>query len=62
LAKGKSLRDEYENVIKEYLDTEGSVTQVNIIINDIISLVGCTPAFVGNSKAWNDIVESAKKN
>jgi hypothetical protein len=60
--EGQSLKDEYKSLIKEYPDAEGSMTQAYNIINDIITLAGCTPVSIGNSKAWNDIAENAKND
>jgi hypothetical protein len=60
--EAQSLRDQYKNLTKEYPDAEGSITQAYNIIKDIIALADCTPACVGNSKAWNDIAENAKND
>jgi hypothetical protein len=54
-----SLREEYKDIVKDNPDEEGSVKQVAKVLGDIVSLAGCTPANVGESKAWAGVVESA---
>jgi hypothetical protein len=45
--------------VKGNPDAEGSVKQVAKVLGDIVSLAGCTPANVGESKAWAGVVERA---
>jgi hypothetical protein len=59
--EAQSLREQCKNLIQEYPDAEGSIIHVYNIINDIIAIAACTPASVGNSEAWNDMAENAKK-
>jgi hypothetical protein len=56
----KSLRDEYRDIVEKYPDAQGIIRQVSRVLSDIVSLAGCTPAYVGESRAWSSIVESTE--
>jgi hypothetical protein len=51
-----SLRDEYRDIVEKYPDAQGIIHQVSRVLSDIVSRAGCTPAHVGESRAWSSIV------
>jgi hypothetical protein len=56
----KSLRVEYRDIVEKYPDAQGIIHQVSRVLCDIVALAGCTPAHVGESRAWSSIVESTE--
>jgi hypothetical protein len=56
----KSLRDEYRDIVEKYSDAQGIIHQVSRVLSDTVSLAGCTPAHVGENRAWSSIVESTE--
>jgi hypothetical protein len=47
----ESLRSEYHDIIKKHPDAGEEIKQLCKVLEDTVSLVGCTPANVGESAA-----------
>jgi hypothetical protein len=57
-----SLQSEYQVLLKQYPDADKQYRLVYSTICDIEDLAGCTPAAVGESTKWTEIVNTAEDN
>jgi hypothetical protein len=55
-----SLRREYKDAIQQYPDAGGVMTRVHVLLIDIIHLLGCTPATVGESPQRTNVLNDAE--
>jgi hypothetical protein len=57
-----SLQSEYQVLLKQYPDADKQYRLLYTTICDIEDLAGCTPAAVGESTQWTEIVNTAEDN
>jgi hypothetical protein len=54
------LRSEYGDIVQEFPDAKPVIKQVDKVFQDIVCLVGCTPASVGESEDWQRVFNNAQ--
>jgi hypothetical protein len=57
-----SLQSEYQVLLEQYSDADKEYRLIYATIGDIEDLAGCTPAAVGESAQWTEIVNTAEDN
>jgi hypothetical protein len=57
-----SLKSESHAITNKYPEAASVVKQVHKVISDIEILAKCTPARVGESSQWTNIVNGAEEN
>jgi hypothetical protein len=60
--KRSLLNSEYKAIISTYPDASSSMQRLLKVLRDIEHLVSYTPASVGESKKWAEIISSAEEN
>jgi hypothetical protein len=58
--KSESLRSDYGDIVQEFPDAKPVIKEVDKVLQDIVCLVGCTPASVGKSEDWQRVVNNAQ--
>jgi hypothetical protein len=57
-----SLQSEYQVLLKQHQDADKEYRLIYTTICDIEDLAGCTPAAVGESTQWTEVVNTAEGN
>jgi hypothetical protein len=58
--ESESLRSEYGDIVQDFLDAKPVIKQADKVLQDIVCLVACTPASVGESEDWQRVVNNAQ--
>jgi hypothetical protein len=56
----EALLEESQDIIQDFPDASDVIKRVVRIFSDIVSRASCTPAKVGGSEVWSQIVNEAK--
>jgi hypothetical protein len=57
-----SLRTEYKKLIKWHPEVRKVIELVHHVLNNIMSLVGCTPKNIGESEVWSCVVRRPEED
>jgi hypothetical protein len=57
-----SLQSEYKDLVQEHSEADSVIQEVDKVLGDIVSLTGCTPASVGESATFKEVIENAKQD
>jgi hypothetical protein len=57
-----SVQSEYKHLVQEHPEADSVIQVAYKVLGDIVSLTECTPASVGESAPFKEVIENAKQD